>query len=236
MSIVTLKKKSHATHFKISNKKGFNLNGKINFRSSSFVGGSSSYTNTINRTRFKGLHGIGHGGCCGKYKHDVSNSGYCFMETDKINTFGKKSVKNTKGYLSTKNYWLNSPYPCNIVQPTNRKDYSVYYSEITNCNGCKTSQSDDSGCSSEQFNISNNCNAQSKPLNMSQVKKNLNINNYNKKIYPEDQGVYISTTLKCNKCLPPPPEKREFPLAYNNSGCNVQITSHSQAINMNLYN
>lgn len=230
MSIVTLKKKSQATHFKISNKKGFNLNGNNHIYSSSFVGGSSSFNNSKNKTRFKGIYGIGHGGCCGKYNHNVSNSGYCYNQHDlQTNKFGKPSVKNTKGYLNKKNYWLNSPYPCNIVQPVNNiKSYTTYYSELKNCNGCKVNQNQDSG-------LKCNTNTDNKPLNMSQIKKNINVNNYNKTIYPLSQEQYITTNLKCNKCLPPPPDKREFPLAVNNSGCNIKLETKQEALDLNLY-
>ena len=145
MSIVALKRKSHATHFKISNKKGFSLNGSRHQRSSSFVGGSSSFNNTVNRTRFKGTQPIGHGSCCGKYNVNVINSNYCGTNTDTPN-IGKKSVKNTKGHLSRKNVWLTHGWPKFVVQPQSKNDYETYYSKIKNCNSCTKDDNSNDKC------------------------------------------------------------------------------------------
>tara|TARA_Y100001970_G_C14246533_1_gene868667 strand:+ start:695 stop:1378 length:684 start_codon:yes stop_codon:yes gene_type:complete len=227
MSIVTLKRKSHATHFKISHNKGFNLNGTRHQRSSFFVGGSTSFNNTVNRTRFRGAEPIGHGSCCGKYKKNIINSHSCCNGTFD-NKQAKKSVKNTKGYLSRKNVWLTHGYPKFVYQPQASTNYETYYSKITNCNGCKNEQNNDSGVE---------CNKTSHlPSNMNNVKRNLNVKNYNKKIRPLSQGEYIKSEHKCNKCLPPPPEKREFPPAVNNCGCNIKVSTQEEAINMGLYN
>lgn len=235
MSIVTMKKKSHATHFKISHKNGFSLNSNRHQRSSSFVGGSSSFANSTLRTPFKGPHPRGHGSCCGKYNGKVINSHYC--STPPVSNAGKKSVKNTKGYLSRKNVWLTHGFPKFVVQPQNQSDYNTYYSKITNCNGCKNRQTDDSGdgCSGSNSQTKN-CGSTNLPGNMRLNGRNLHVQNYQQTIQPMSQGEYVESHYKCNKCLPPPPEKREFPMAVNNNGCNVQINTHEEAIAMGVYN
>ena len=229
MSIVTMKRKSHATHFKISHNKDFNLNGNRHQRSSSFVGGSSSFANSTLRTPFKGAHPRGHGTCCGKYNGKIINSHYC--STPPVSNVGKKSVKNNKGYLSRKNLWLTGGYPKFVVQPQSKSDYKTYYEKITNCNGCKTRQTDGSGeiCSEP-------CGSSNLPGNMVLPGRKINVKNYQQTIEPMSQGEYIESHYKCNKCLPPPPHKREFPMAINNGGCNVKIESHQEAIDMGFYN
>lgn len=236
MSIVTMKRKSHATHFKISHNKDFNLNGNRHQRSSSFVGGSSSFANSTVRTPFKGAHPRGHGTCCGKYNGNVINSHYC--STAPVSNVGKKSVKNTKGYLSRKNVWLTGGYPKFVVQPQSKSDYKTYYEKITNCNGCKHYQTNDAGdaCSNPSSSSNKNCNTSNLPGNMKLPGRKLNVQNYQKTMEPMSQGTYIESHHKCNKCLPPPASKREFPMAINNNGCNVKITSHQQAIDMGMYN
>ena len=229
MSIVTLKKKSHATHFKISKNNNFNLNGTRHQRSSSFVGGSSSFNNTVNRTRFKGAEPCGHGGCCGRYNKKIINSNYSCNEGF-TNLTPKKSVKNNKGYLSRKNVWLTHGFPKFVVQPTaTQNDYKTYYAKLTNCNGSKNNQQDDAGvkCNTQQSQM---------PTNMKGLKRNFLVFNYSKKPKTLSQGEYIQSQFKTNKCLPPPPEKREFPLAVNNNGCNTVIETHQDAIDMGLYN
>ena len=237
MSIVTLKKKSHATHFKVSQNKVFNINGVRPQRSSSFVGGSSSFNNTINKTPFKGTHPKGHGTCCGKYKNNIIKSNYS-CHGDINNKTAIKSVKNTKGYLYGKTIWIYHGYPKFVVQPQSKSDYDTYYSKLTNCNGCKNNQNNDSGnCKSDGFSDDyKKCSASKLPNNMSNIKKNVMVYNYSKQPKTMTQGEYIQSYYKCNKCIPPPPEKREFPPAVNNSGCNVVISSHQEAINMGLYN
>ena len=113
-------------------------------------------------------------------------------------------------------------FPKFVVQPTStQNDYKTYYAKITNCNGSKNNQQDDAGVKCRV-----NCSS----------KRNVLVFNYSKKPKTLSQGEYIQSQLKTNKCLPPPPEKREFPPAVNNNGCNTVIETHQDAIDMGLYN
>tara|TARA_B100000963_G_C22639497_1_gene679575 strand:- start:7427 stop:8131 length:705 start_codon:yes stop_codon:yes gene_type:complete len=233
MSIVALKRKSKSKYSKISHNKGFSLNSDRHQRSSSFVGGSSSFNNTVNRTRFKGSEPIGYGSCCGKYNRNIINSNYCCNPTPETK-YIRQSVKNTKGYLSRKNVWLTGGYPKFVYQSQSINDYERYNSKISSCNACKNRQNENSGENCK--NLENKCTTSQLPLNMSGVKRtNLNINNYQKTVGAISQGEYITTDYKCNNCLPPPPDKREYPPPITNKGCYVKVSSQEEAIAMGLY-
>jgi len=129
MSIATLKKKSGSLHSKSISKgaNGFSIYGNRRILSSSGVG-ADSFNRSKNRTRFRGIYPMGHGGCCGKYSSDTMNSGrQNFNDTSEI----KASVKNTKGMIRTKYKWMKRPYPYYMVQPTeNYTGYSDYYKQM----------------------------------------------------------------------------------------------------------
>ena len=96
MSIVTLKKKSKRWQVPISGQGefGFALNGTL--RNYGSVG-QTNLAKSVTRTPFRGNQPVGHGGCCGKYNVNISNSGNCSSNDNKV---VKRSVSNTNGLIN----------------------------------------------------------------------------------------------------------------------------------------
>lgn len=127
MSIVTMKRKSRGYNNPISSN-GFSLNG--GYRNQGWVG-QTSISRSINRTVFKGLDPVGHGGLLGSYNRSILSNNQC---TSNINTIIKPSTLTTKGYFD---------YKCSckkdIVKNNSQNTQNLYIKNLSNNINCCSS-------------------------------------------------------------------------------------------------
>ena len=185
MSITTLKRKTNAKYGRHSTENGFSLNN------SRRVDAHTNQEQT--QTPFIGIDPKGHGGYYGEYKQTINKSQYNNTH-DPFNQ-PKPTTLSNHALLSKKLRPLNSGYPKNVVQPTQKNDY--IQSKVAELN----------------HNTQNpgTCNDK------------CGIISYQKTIGPMDYATYISTRLKKNKCLAPP--KLTYPpYVQRNRGCYTNMT------------
>jgi hypothetical protein len=133
MSIVTLKRKTLAQNYHITNPAlrspdGFSLNGT--HRSQGYIG-QTSLSRSLPRTPMKGNVAKGHGGCCGQYyQGNIIQSAVTSLED--IGAVKKSSI-NTRGLIDTKYRWIRRPQPFttvnNITRINTQNEYIRYISQ-----------------------------------------------------------------------------------------------------------
>jgi hypothetical protein len=192
--MIAMKRK--ASTLKLSNQKnplgiGFSLNNPRR------VGAHTGEPQT--QTPFRGLGVVGYGSSSARSTITLSQ----YICVDKFDV-PHVSVKNTRGYLSTKNKWLNRGYPYTVV-----KD-------------CKPSY--DSYLQKKKGNIAKqSTNVQSGSCicpNSGQI------GNYQKDILNMNYKTYYQTNIFKKECIPLPPSKAHYPPqnVRPNSACNVKIS------------
>lgn len=195
MSIFTLKRKSRATT-QLSNQRsqnglGFSLNNPRR------VGAHTGEPQT--QTPFKGTTARGHGG--DQTNSTITMSQYICPDSF---TIPHLSVKNTRGYLSVKNKWLNGTYPLTVVKDCRQKSYSDYLRSLkgtTNTTKCtpNTNVSTITGC----------CNGKNNSV-------------YHKDILKMTYSIYNKTLLlEKNSLLPPKPH---YPPYLVNGTCATTVS------------
>lgn len=201
MSIVAMKKNSKRYTDPISGRgtNGFSLVG--GYRNIGTVG-PTNLAKSVTRTPFRGNAPVGHGGYCGKYLINVSNSGSCCVNDPAII---KNSVKNTDGMIATKYKWLNGAYPNWWVQDTSPLNLSqgmfIAKLKAAASGRCGEVLSNDAGegssCSSG-LNWTGGIPHCSKLLTKDPK-------------VAVSSGEYMAGGLLKNNCLPSPPSKQAFP-------------------------
>lgn len=149
MSIATLKRKTLAQHYHITNPalrspNGFSLNGT--HRSQGYIG-QTSLSRSLPRTPMKGNTPKGHGGCCGKYPQgNIIQSAVSSLEDTSI---VKKSSLNTRGLIDTKYRWIRRPQPFAVVNPITRLNSQSEYLYYLSQKNLKAKNPDGTPCSDE---------------------------------------------------------------------------------------
>lgn len=116
MSLVAQKRNAQRYCCPVSGgKEGFSIVG--GYRNQGWVG-QTSLSRSVTRTPFKGTLPKGHGGCCGTYDTNYSNSGACCVNDPSII---KSANKNTHGMIAMKYRWMKRGYPYFWVQDTGLK-------------------------------------------------------------------------------------------------------------------
>ena len=117
-----------------------------------------------------------------------------------------KSVKNTQGYLSVKNKWLNRGYPYTVVKDC-KPSYDTYL------------QKKKGNIAKQSTNVkSGSCVCP----NSGQV----GVGNYHKDILNMNYKTYYQTNIFKKECIPLPPSKAHYPPqnVRPNSACNIKIS------------
>jgi hypothetical protein len=102
------------------------------------------------------------------------------------------SVKNTRGYLSTKNKWLNRTYPYSVVKNTSPPSYDIYLHKIKGELAKKSEIVDSGTCVCPQTTKSN-------------------VGNYHKDILKMNYTIYYQSNIFKKECIPLPPSKAHYP-------------------------
>jgi hypothetical protein len=179
-----MKRKAGTLH--LSNQKnplniGFSLNNPRR------VGAHTGEPQT--QTPYRGAGAVGHGGP--NTRSTITRSQYICADAFNIPHI---SVKNNRGYLSTKNKWLNRGYPYTVVKDCTPPSYNDYLNKkkgnvakksITTNNGtcCKTGNSGING----------------------------KIGNYQKDILNMNYKIYYQSNIFKKECIPLPPSKAHYP-------------------------
>ena len=180
--------KRKASTLKLSNQKnslgiGFSLNNPRR------VDAHSGQPQT--QTPFRGAGAVGHGGP--NTRSTITRSQYVSVEAFNILHV---SVKNTRGYLSTKNKWLNRGYPHTVVKDCTPLDNQARLDKIKG-DIAKHSTSDKNSGNS-------NC--------LCPTKGNLkNVGNYQKDILNMNYTIYYKSNIFKKECIPLPASKAHFP-------------------------
>lgn len=138
------------------------------------------------QTPFRGAGAVGHGGS--NARRTITKSQYICADAFNI---PHVSVKNTRGYLSTKNKWLNRGYPHTVVKDCTPPDYQARLNKIKG-NIAKHSTS--------EIN-SGNCLCPSKKT----------IGNYQKDILNMNYNIYYKSNIFKRECIPLPASKAHYP-------------------------
>ncbi len=138
------------------------------------------------QTPFRGLGIVGYGGS--NTKSIITGSQYVCVDAFDI---PHVSVKNTRGYLSTKNKWLNRGYPHTVVKDCTPLNYQEHLDKIKG-NVAKHSTA----------NInSGNCLCPTKG----------NVGNYQKDILKMNYTIYYKSNIYKRECIPLPASKAHYP-------------------------
>ena len=175
--------KRKAATLKLSNQKnslgtGFSLNNPRR------VGAHTGEPQT--QTPYRGAGAVGHGGP--NTRSTITRSQYICPDAFDI---PHASVKNTRGYLSTKNKWLNRGYPYTVVKDCSPPTYDTYLNKIKG-NVAKSSTADTN---------SGNC----------LCPKKGNVGNYQKDILNMNYTIYYKSNIFKRECIPLPAAKAHFP-------------------------
>lgn len=204
MSIVAMKRKANHIISPISGRgrDGFSLVG--GYRNIGAVG-PTNLGRSVTRTPFRGNAPMGHGGCCGQYVINVSNSGSCCTNDPDII---KHTVKNTAGMIDNKYKWMNGVYPNWWVQDTSPLNLSqgmyIYKVRTAAAGRCGEVTSDDAGV------IGSSCSSNNAVQWINGVP-------HCSRLLAKDPKAAVSSSeymaggLMKNNCLPPPPSKQPFP-------------------------
>jgi len=180
--IMSVEMKRKASTLKLSNQKnhlmlGFSLNNPRR------VGAHTGEPQT--QTPYRGAGAVGHGGP--NNRSTITRSQYICV--DKFDV-PHVSVKNTRGYLSTKNKWLNRGYPHTVVKDCTPPDYSTYLQKIKGSVAKQTTSINSGNC-------------------FCPTKKT--IGNYQKDILNMNYTIYYNTNIFKRECIPLPASKAHFP-------------------------
>ncbi len=175
--------KRKAATLKLSNQKnplgiGFSLNNPRR------VDAHTSQPQT--QTPFRGTGAVGHGGP--NTRSTITRSQYVSVEAFDI---PHPSVKNNRGYLSTKNKWLNRGYPYTVVKDCTPPDYNTHLNKIKGTVAKKSTADKNSG----------NC--------LCPTKKT--IGNYQKDILNMNYTIYYKSNIFKRECIPLPASKAHYP-------------------------
>ena len=174
--------KRKASTLRLSNQKnplgtGFSLNNPRR------VGAHSGEIQT--QTPYRGAGAVGHGGP--NTRSTITQSQYICSDAFDI---PHPSVKNTRGYLSTKNKWLNRGYPHTVVKDCTPPDYSARLDKI-------------------KGNVAKHSTAVTNSGNCLCAKGT--VGNYQKDILKMNYTIYYQTNIFKKECIPLPPSKAHFP-------------------------
>ena len=178
--------KRKAATLKLSNQKnplgtGFSLNNPRR------VGAHSGEPQT--QTPYRGLGVVGYGSSSAR--STITRSQYiCVDEFDVPHV----SVKNTRGYLSTKNKWLNRGYPYTVVKDCTPLTYHEHLDKIKG-NVAKHSTADKNSGNS-------NCLCS---------KTSTSVGNYQKDILKMNYTIYYKSNIFKRECIPLPASKAHYP-------------------------
>lgn len=153
MSIVALKRKTHAKYHNMSvgSPDGFSLNGT--HRNQGYVG-QTSLSRFLSRTTMKGTTAKGHGGCCGQYyEAPVVQTAVTSLENSSV---VKPSVVSTKGMIDNKYRWVRRGQPFVSVKPDVNRNLNTQHQYVENLKK-KTIQSSCSVVSSTEKVIPVGC-------------------------------------------------------------------------------
>ena len=180
--------KRKASTLRLSNQKnslgtGFSLNNPRR------VGAHTGEPQT--QTPFRGAGAVGHGGP--NTRSTITRSQYICADAFDI---PHVSVKNTRGYLSTKNKWLNRGYPHTVVKDCTPPDNQARLDKIKGDIAKHSTADKNSGNS--------NC--------LCPTKGNLkNVGNYQKDILNMNYTIYYKSNIFKKECIPLPAAKAHFP-------------------------
>ena len=174
--------KRKAATLKLSNQKnplgiGFSLNNPRR------VGAHTGEPQT--QTPFRGAGAVGHGGP--NTRSIITGSQYVCADAFDI---PHPSVKNTRGYLSTKNKWLNRGYPYTVVKDCTPLDTQARLDKLK-------------GTVAKQSTAVNSGNC------LCPTKKT--IGNYQKDILNMNYTIYYKSNIFKRECIPLPAAKAHFP-------------------------
>jgi len=152
------------------------------------------------QTPFRGTAPRGHGGD-GCTPTVINKSQYICADAFNI---PHVSVKNTQGYLSVKNKWLNRGYPHTVVKDC-KPSYDTYLQKRKGCIAKKSTNVPSGSCISQ---------------NSGQV------GNYHKDILNMNYNTYYQNNIFKKECIPLPPSKAHYPPqnVRPNSACNIKIS------------
>ena len=235
MSIVVLKKKSRRFKANISGvgTQGFSLNG--GHRNSGSVG-PTNLARSITRTPFRGTEPKGHGGCCGSYVVNISNSGECCTNDSGII---KRSNRNTKGLISSTITYPTSVYNLSCTDNKCQNNWTKDTSPLNYSQGnyIKTVIGRAARCDTEDRTAIPDAGIKTCDKNCDVDLYSIGGKKYMRQFYAKRVPVavssseYMRTTLLKNNCLPTPPEKQPFPMTlnHNKSGCSVNYLTPEEA-------
>ena len=175
--------KRKAATLKLSNQKsplglGFSLNNPRR------VGAHTGDPQT--QTPYRGAGAVGHGSS--QRLGTETKSQYICPDAFDI---PHVSVKNTRGYLSTKNKWLNRGYPYTVVKDCTPPSYDIHLHKI-------------------KGNVAKNSTAQINNGNCICPTKTT-IGNYQKDILKMNYTIYYNSNIFKKECIPLPPSKAHYP-------------------------
>jgi hypothetical protein len=179
--MIAMKRK--AATLKLSNQKnplglGFSLNNPRR------VGAHTGSPQT--QTPYRGAGVVGHGSSL-RPGTETKSQYICADAFDVPHV----SVKNTRGYLSTKNKWLNRGYPYTVVKDCTPPTYDMHLHKIKgNVAKHSTAQINNGNCP---------CSTKS------------NIGNYQKDILKMNYTIYYNTNIFKRECIPLPADKAHYP-------------------------
>ena len=137
------------------------------------------------QTPFRGTGAVGHGGP--NTRSTITRSQYVSVEAFDI---PHVSVKNTRGYLSTKNKWLNRGYPHTVVKDCRPLDNQARMDKMK-------------GTVAKQSTAINSGNC------LCPTKKT--IGNYQKDILNMNYNIYYKSNIFKRECIPLPASKAHYP-------------------------
>jgi hypothetical protein len=175
--------KRKAGTLKLSNQKnplgiGFSLNNPRR------VGAHTGEPQTQTPYRGTGVRGYGSDGKTGIQ----TNSQYICPDAFDIPHI---SVKNTRGYLSVKNKWLNRGYPYTVVKDCTPPTYDMHLNKIKGDIAKNTTAQKNNG----------NCMCPTKSA----------VGNYQKDILKMNYTVYYNSHIFKRECIPLPADKAHYP-------------------------
>jgi len=174
--IMSVEMRRKASTLKLSNQKsaiGFSLNNPRR------VGAHTGEPQTQTPFRGTGARGTMPG------PHVINQSQYICADLFNV---PHPSVKNTRGYLSTKNKWLNRTYPYSVVKNTD-SSYDMYLHKIKGEVAKKAVTVDSGTCV---------------------CTKNA-VGNYHKDILKMNYTIYYQSNIFKKECIPLPPSKAHYP-------------------------
>lgn len=222
MSIVALKKNSRRFQTPISGRghDGFSLVG--GHRNIGIVG-NTNLAKSVTRTRFRGNNPVGHGGCQGKYKLYIFNSGSCFTNDPFII---KSTVKNTKAAILKQYKWIHSAYPRYWVK--SNSSMSETFSQGSYIKHLTSQYSNVVNNKNKVNNMNSQCKATSYHIGGKKYYKSFYSKESNNR--PISCSQYITTGLYKKNNLPTPSCLQSFPMNILRNGCDVNYFTPQEAI------